>query len=430
MTPLLKLGGKWRSRSLWAAVLLPAFFLAPGARASSSIFSDTGNVCTITAPCWQAGEFGLLVGVNQTVNFNSTGIAISGGIGVGGTTGTNSGKLIATADGQIWSGPIDFADGTAATSGNDPHCGTSTCSVASGSDISAVTLSGKVTELGDTVGVYYTPGATTALTDVMSVAKFWSSVSASSISGTLSLVTSTSLTTSNGQIKLGNTSAVETFVYDVKSINIDPTGTQKAGILIDALAGSLVIINDSGSASFSATGTGSFYVSLEGGITADDVLFNMTSLSSTLTISGTNASYLDADFIVAGGYDVSHATLDGRLLGWGTATSTFGTSFVLAAPPNVVPEPEDWLLLTGGLGLFGYLYGKQLRLNRNFPLGARVRERIEADGGEAGICVPAVAGRAAGADGPDGAPPSEAGIPPPRGGGGGGSGGVDLAREP
>ncbi len=399
-------------------MLLSGFLLAPGAQASTSLFNNTGTICTVNAPCWQPGWFGVLVGNGQTLNTSAdtAGVDINGGVGVG-----TGGKLTdSTGATQTWTGPIDFAD-SVATDAGDPTCPAGhTCQVNTGTNISKVSLSGGITQGSDTTGVYYTEaGVTTSLNQVLSISNYWNSQA--STSGAITLGTT------SGHVTIG-TGGTGVIVYDVKSINF-----ANAGLVIDAAAGSLVIINDSGSASFTATGTGSFYVSLEGGITADDVLFNITSLSSKLTVSGAanNSSYLDADFIVAGAYDAQHATLDGRLLGWGTATSTLGANFEIIAPADeYVPEPEDWLLLTGGLGLIGYAARKQLRLKRGFPLAARVRERMEADAGEAGRCVPAAAGRAAGAGGGDGAAPPEDGIPPPRGGGGGGSAGVDLAREP
>lgn len=406
--------------------MLPAFLLTPDAQANTTLFNDSGS-CTVNTPCWAAQDFGILVGVGQTLNANNdyvTGspstVIINGAIGVG-ASGTTTGTITESGGhAEVWTGPIDFADGTAATAANDPKCPTGdTCSVATGTNIRNVTLSGGVTALSVTTGIYDTqPGVTTALTEVEGISSYWKGYA--STSGSISLQAT------SGQITVGS-GTTGVFVYDVSSINLS-----NAGLLIDAGTGSVVIINDSGSASFTATGSGKFYVSLEGGITADDVLFNIDSLSSTLTISGatTNGSYLDADFIVAGGYNVAHATLDGRLLGWGTNTGTFGTAFEVDAPPSYTPEPEDWLLVVTGLGAFGYVYRKQLRLNRNFALGTRFRERIEADAGESGRCVPAAAGGTAGAGGGDGAPPQENGIPPPRGGGGGGSGGVDLAREP
>lgn len=410
---------------MWAA-LLPAFLLAPGVRANTTLFNDSGS-CTANAPCWQAQDFGILVGVGQTLTATNdivagspTAVIINGAVGVG-ANGTTTGKITESGSSnyEVWTGPIDFADATAANGVDDPECPTGdTCSVATGTNIRKVSLTGGVTNLGDTTGNYNEPGVTSALTDVTSISNYWK---AQTGAGT---ITESTLGATSGQITIG-TGSTGVIVYNVSSINLS-----NAGLLIDAAAGSLVVINDSGSASFSATGSGKFYVSLEGGITADDVLFNIDSLSSTLTISGTNGSYLDADFMVAGAYNVSHATLDGRLLGWGTNAGTLGAAFVVDAPPNYTPEPEDWLLMASGLGVFGYVYRKQLRLNRNFALGTHFRERIEADAGESGRCVRAAAGRTAGAGGGDGAPPSELGIPPPRGGGGGGSGGVDLAREP
>ncbi len=169
-----KLGRGWHGCSLGAAVLLSGFLLAPGAQASTSLFNDTGTICTVNAPCWQPGWFGVLVGNGQTLNTSAdtAGVDINGAVGVG-----TGGKLTdSTGATQTWTGPIDFADAIA-TGAGDPACPAGkTCKVNTGTNISKVSLSGGITNGSDTTGVFYTEaGVTSALNEVMSISSYWNS---------------------------------------------------------------------------------------------------------------------------------------------------------------------------------------------------------------------------------------------------------------
>ncbi|HUB31417.1 MAG TPA: hypothetical protein VMA31_00265 [Bryobacteraceae bacterium] len=411
MYALRKPGRIWHIGFIWAAVLL----FAPMARANTTFFTDTGSVCSAWSPCWQASQFGVLVGLGSAVGSvgdlytgaGSNKTIVNGTVGIG-----QSSYMTDTTVAETWNNaPIDFADNTAThSSGNCSGAGQN-CVVPTADNITDLTLR---TNSGASNGVMTLNDSlvTTGLSQVLSIASYWQNATSS----TAGVTKVTSITTLGAQT-IGTTAA-GIYVYDVQSINLSGTLSILGG------ANTVIIINDTGAARF----TGAATVTLSSTLTADQVLFNIDPTTGTvLTI---NASHvIDADFIVRGMYNVSNATLDGRLLG-GWNTLTLGSAFYVNAPPSILPEPEDWVLMTGGLGALLYLGKRRTRPERQFPLGERFRERIEADAGESGECVPAAAGGTAGADGGDGAPPPEPGIPPPRGGGGGGSGGVDLAREP
>ena len=387
------------------ALVILLCFTSP-AEANTSFFLNTGSVCTTSPwnPCWQAGSFGILVGLGTAVG--STGRIIETGPsptdnikgnGTGGDVGIGSGSLINTSGGsatQNWTGPVDFADACS------PSCSTTnTFSVPSSSDnLTHVTLIGGTT-VGNSVVI-------AALNEVLSISSYWSSASGEHSLGTLT--GGTTIGSIGGGVQ----------VFSVNSINLTSALTIRGG------ANDLVIINDPHNAIIAAN------ITLTGGITPDQVLFNITGTGNDiLSINGGAGRSTDmADFIVRGSWYATNATIDGRILG-GWRTIVLGPNFEMSVPNDIpeFPEPSTWLLLLTGVGAMFY-FARRLPGRSRLPMSGRIRARMEADGDTRSGDVQAADLGEKDRSGGLGPPPPEPGIPPPRGGGGGGDGGVDCAR--
>lgn len=325
-----------RTASRLLACVLMLCAAATQVRASSTvtIFSNNygTNPCTIAAPCWQAGMFGMLIGLGSavgnpgTLRTTSSGDIITG-TGTGGDIGIGSGSFVNNGTNtENWTGPIDFADAAATTSHG--------YSVPSSSDVLTNT-----TLVGGTQTSF--SAVTTALNQVLSLSTYYAGQ------------TGTNLGVLTGGTTLGSiTNGVK--VYNVSSINLTSVLTIRGG------ANDIIVINDPSSAFFTKN------VVLTGGITSDNVLFNITGTGNNILSikGGTGAGKITitADMIVRGSYSGTNATVDGRILG-GWNTMSLGTAFALVAPndiPGPVPEPGEWALMAGGLAALFYL-GRKAR---------------------------------------------------------------------
>jgi hypothetical protein len=336
-----------------AAVAL--VLLASRAHASTTIFNDAGTICTATKPCWQAGEFGLLIGLGTAVGNTGTLVETGGGtdnlrgLFSGGDIGIGASSTINTSGGsaQTWTGPIDFADtGSSHSNGY---------AVPSSSDVlTNVTISGG-TRLGDAE-------VTSALSQVASISGYFKSLTGTNLGN---LTGTTTIGTIGGGVQ----------VYKVSSINLNGTLTIKGG------ANDLVIINDPNVAYFNS---GSKVV-LSGGITVDQVLFNLTGTSNNILSinggTGSNQVLINADIITHGSYFATNVTVDGRILG-GYHTITLGPGYEMSIPNDVAPEPAEWAMLAGGFGLLVYL-------SRKFR--PRLGSRFAGAGLQSGTCPPGAA---------------------------------------
>jgi hypothetical protein len=377
----------------WLGALALLLLWSMPAGATSTLFLQTINSsapCYATGPsCLNAGMFGLLVGwdVPGTGYTHGTLVETGGtgnhstditGTGNGGDVGIGTGSIINTSGGgtQTWTGPIDFADTGTATTHTSP-----VYNVPSTSDVlTNVTVTG-----GTQMNV---ASVDSALNQILSISSYYAGQ------------TGTSLGAFGGSNTTIGVIGAGIQIFTATSINVNKVITIQGG------ANDLIIINDSSSAIF--RGGGKIFLS---GISPDQVLFNLTGSGTVLSISGNDA--IAGDFIVRGSYNVSAATLSGRILG-GTGTLTLGANFVLIDPEDVTtPEPSEWVLMTGGLSALLF-FGRKLPGRSGLKLSGRICERIQADAeGPVAVCQPdeVAAAESGGSTGP---PLPEAGIPPPR----------------
>src|SRR5579883_2914606 len=388
-------------RSLAVSTALAALLiLAPGAKANNTFFYDTGNVCTNANPCWQAGMFGLLVGLGSSVgqsaylteagapapNDNIRGTSGSGDVGIG------AGSFINTSPGnagQNWAGPVDFADPCSGT------CATShTFSVPSATDnLTNVTLTG-----GTTVG---NSSVTTALNQLLSISNYWKGAS-----GEIQLGSGTGAFTGGTTI---GTIGAGIQVFSVNSLNLTSVLTIKGNTQ------DLIIINDPSTAIFTKA------ISLTGGISSDQVLFNIYGTVGNILTINAGSAQINADIIARSTWNAQAATINGRLLG-GYGTLLMGKNFEVTDPADVatfVPEPGEWALMAGGVGALFYL-GRKLPRRGGLRMSNRVLAGIEAEAAKPAhteaIPDPPITLLSSGAD----PPRQDSGVPPPRAGGGSG----------
>lgn len=182
---------------------------------------------------------------------------------------------------------------------------------------------------------------------------------------TISGGTAVDLNIGNGSTTL-TAAASGTTVYDATNVNIGNGGK----ITISGGANSLLIINVSGTFNAQNNTAGAGIV-LTGGITADQIIWNITSTGNNFTSSGnaaTNIVY--GDFLdLAGSYNLNQITVDGRLFGANSdggnragLTDQIVSVFNLNAPPpqtehqvlTGTPEPSTWALGMLGAAIIGF----------------------------------------------------------------------------
>jgi hypothetical protein len=339
------------------AALAVATLSVETAEASTTLFNNTGTVCTVTSPCWQAGNFGVLIGLPSAVanmaltGNSSTDINIEGAVGVGAGSRITGGNNPSTA--SQWD-IIDFADPLTTTT-NGPLCPNSgsRCQVSSPSaganDIRKINLETNTT-------VQLASFVTAAIADTQAMSNYWAGVGAGSYSGA---VTNTSFTTTTTTLGVAANGLANVSVYNAAA-NL----TSGKILAITGDVHDLVILNFLGSRTASFTAG----ITLTGGITSDQVLINYRGTSASNGLSFNGSTY-NSTVIVGGTGNyrvIGNTTINGRVLG-GSGTLTWGNNgndVTINAPPDInpagVPEPSTWILI--GTGVAGLIYrGKRRR---------------------------------------------------------------------
>jgi len=153
-----------------------------------------------------------------------------------------------------------------------------------------------------------------------------------------------------GAITTGQTiteTAVGNYVLSISSINLN-----QSALVLSAPAGSTFVINISGNITLNGGSQGNGLL-LAGGITSNDVVYNLTGASSNLTTSGGGNAQMINGIILATGSNASVNLHPGGVNGEVIAR-TFTTSsgaLVTKTPMTAVPETSTVLPLAGVLGL-------------------------------------------------------------------------------
>jgi len=288
--------------------------VARGAWANATIFTDSGTACS-PAACLEAGQFGILTYANAIFQTNND--HLNGLVGFG-TFGSN-GKLQATGPATD-SGPFDFSDALNASSGG--------YMVPNGSSIGNTTIRG---------GTAYNPSlVSAALMQVTNISAYWAVQPGTTLQANLGKGNNT-LGAIGGGVQVFNAN------YNINA-NQD--------ITIQGGPNDLVIVNVPAGYSVQLGAN----ISLTGGITSDQVLFNILGgTNNVLQTSGANKQIF-ADFLVrTSNYQIDAVDIHGRVLG-GTGQLAFVSGGSLDAPPDATtatPEPSTWFSMAAGLGLIG-----------------------------------------------------------------------------
>lgn len=352
-------GGKHRLPALFALALGSAFVWAAPGKASTTLFYNTGSVCTQAATCYNAGSFGILVGLRnatgyqaETVNYAESGAVgadINGEIGVGpNNSGGVSSKIVFNSGttSRTWDGPIDFANTFTGTAG---PCTGSGCSVPAGNTLTRTQGSntGNITVNGGTV--YNPTKVQAAMTEMRDISAYWASQSGFSVTGF-----GTSGVNKNSFTGTGiNVYTINDLINTTNNITITGDDT------------SLFIFNIN-----SSTSNNTIPVQIKNnitlnGISSDQVFFNVLGSATggaSYQMSITSGTQSGIFYVAADNYNVN-TTINGRVFG-GVGTSNWGANFVLNAPadiPTSIPEPSTYVLLAAGLGALGYVKKRQGR---------------------------------------------------------------------
>lgn len=279
-----------------------------------------------------AANFGIVMGTDNGSTTNS--LTINGAATITGAVGIESGGYFKQTAGSI-AGVVDFSDavsdsgytnGTAITSGQS----------FSGSNN---TVSGS----SDNQGLY--GGWSSQLSSAATSISALQTTATNSISGGTTI---TSLNTCNSNVTLTAGAGVTT-VWNSAGINLGPN----CKVTISGSSTSLVIINVT-SGSFVANDTiAGGGITLSGGITSQQILWNITGSGSNFSANGTTANnVLTGIFLdTAGSYSLQNVTVNGWLYGanstGGTPASlvdTIGAGVTVTAGSNALPEPSTWMM--------------------------------------------------------------------------------------
>jgi hypothetical protein len=269
------------------------------------------------------GSYGLIVESNASNSLSlSSSTTINGSVALGSPT---NGSAMVQGNGATINGNVDFAAGS----------------------LSAGTM-------GATVSGSINPNVTNAanaVSDAMSLSSSYGAVTGSLLTGT-GAVSLNVATNPGGEYN----SESNEHVYSLS------TSSKMTSITITAAAGQYVVIN---------VGAGSsknwslIAVTLSGGITADDVLFNVLT-TGNLTSGNAQNDTINADVIdLAGNVNINQVTLNGRLAcNIGNQSCTVGSNTFLYQPSpsgsqsgGDPPAPEPVTFTLAGAGLLALAFG-------------------------------------------------------------------------
>jgi len=344
--------GRHHRRTVLGALASAAclFVWAAPAQANTSLFYNTGSVCTVTTTCWQAGDFGALVGLRDVANNWVTGtVNYSSGTEIHGEIGVGAGSAIAFdlhntgIKNPIWDGPIDFADNTTGAAG--PCTGTAGCHVPSGNTLTMSTPTRNVTVTGGTA--HEPTQLQAAMNQMRDISAYWAGQSGTAVTN----LGSGSNTFSGSGIhvyrvannRLINTTSTITLTGDATSLFVFNIYSSSANGTIPVLFNNNITLN---------------------GIRSDQVFFNILGAatgSANYVMSNTTGTQNGVFYVAADSYS-ANTVINGRIFG-GRGTDYWGANFILKAPgdvPSSIPEPSTYALMATGLGALLYA-GKRRR---------------------------------------------------------------------
>lgn len=150
-------------------------------------------------------------------------------------------------------------------------------------------------------------------------------------------------------MSLGNVTGGETVtllsgenVVSVGNINLN-----QAALTLSAPAGATIIVNVSGTITLNGGSQGNG-LRLAGGVTPNDVFFNILSTGNNVTTTGGgNAQDIQGSILdLKGDVELHPGEVDGQII-----AKTFSSSSGALVSPVPVPEPSAWVMMLGGLGL-------------------------------------------------------------------------------
>jgi hypothetical protein len=139
-------------------------------------------------------------------------------------------------------------------------------------------------------------------------------------------------------------------VVNISSLNLGNGQT----LTLNGPAGSQFVINDSGNLVLN-----SGRINLTGGLTDDDVVFNVTSTGNAVSTSGglNNEAVINGILLAPNsGVAMAPGLINGELIAGGSTIHLVSGASVINAPtPPSVPEPATVILLLTGVPAFGIL---------------------------------------------------------------------------